>query len=200
LSLFLIGAGFNADAAAEAGPIYGNSIYVGRYPMDCGYPLVADVAHLCFELDEAPPDKSIEQLFDDALARHDYGPLNKLSNRLMEADYRLATCLSSSEQSNCYQKFFTTFAGSNFVTFNYDSLPEIFLHRAKRWYPHDGYGVPVEVERFLAATNVDDPNSTSVVLHLHGTFCVHTSENEIRRNPGDAMSWLEPLATPRYSF
>jgi hypothetical protein len=69
----------------------------------------------------------------------------QLSNRLMEADYRLATCLSSSEQSNCYQKCFTTFARSNFVTFNHDCLPEIFLHRAKRWYPLDGYGVPVEV-------------------------------------------------------
>ena len=97
-------------------------------------------------------------------------------------------------------RFFETFAGSNFVTFNYDSLPEIFLHRAKRWYPHDGYGVPVEVERLLGTTDADNRNSTSLVLHLHGSFCVHTSENEIRRNPRNAISWLEPLATPRYSF
>jgi hypothetical protein len=91
LSIFLLGAGFNADAAKEVGPIYGNSIYVGRYLMDVSYPLVADVAQLCFELDQVPPDQSIEELFCDALDRNDYAPLKKLSDRLMEADYRLVS-------------------------------------------------------------------------------------------------------------
>jgi hypothetical protein len=200
LSLFLIGAGFNADAAAEVGPVYGNSFFDGRFLMKCAYPLVADVAHLCFELDQVPASKSVEQLFYDALAQHDYGPLKKLSDRLMEADYHLATRLSSSENSNCYREFFETFSGSNFMTFNYDSLPEIILHRAERWFPHDGYGVSVEAEPFLHTADADNRNSPSLVLHLHGSFCVRTSETEIRRNPGDAISWLEPLAMPRYSF
>lgn len=200
MSLFLIGAGFNADAAAEVGSVYGNSFYDGRFLMNCAYPLVADVAHLCFELDQVPANKSIEQLFDDALAQRDYGPLKKLSYRLMEADYHLATRLSSSENSNCYREFFERFAGSNFMTFNYDSLPEIILHRAKRWHPHDGYGVSVKVEPFLRTADADNRDSTSLVLHLHGSFCVRTSETEMRRNPGDAISWLEPLALPRYSF
>ena len=99
MSLFLIGAGFNADAAAEVGPVFGNS-FDGRFPMNCAYPLVADVAHLCFELDQVPANKSTEQLFDGALAQRDYGPLKKLSYRLMKADYYLATRLSSSENSN----------------------------------------------------------------------------------------------------
>jgi len=38
--LFLIGAGFNADAAQEVGPVHGTSIYIGGYQIDCGYPLV----------------------------------------------------------------------------------------------------------------------------------------------------------------
>lgn len=73
--LFLLGAGFNADAAGEAGSLYGNSIYVSRYVLDCSYPLVAATARLCFGLDEPPADRSIEELFRDALERRDYGPL-----------------------------------------------------------------------------------------------------------------------------
>jgi len=59
LGLFLIGAGFNVDAARESCPVYGNSMYVGRYQMDCGYPLVSDVARLCFGLAQVPTGKSI---------------------------------------------------------------------------------------------------------------------------------------------
>lgn len=200
MSIFLLGAGFNADAAKEVGPIYGNSIYVGRYLMDVSYPLVADVAQLCFELDQVPPDQSIEELFCDALERNDYAPLNKLSDRLMEADYRLATRLSVREQPNRYQAFFERFAGSNFITFNYDSLPEILLHSSQHWFPHDGYGTPVEVEPSFGATNTGDSHSASLVLHLHGSFCVYSNEFEINRRAGDAISWLEPLGTPRYYF
>jgi len=199
-SLFLMGAGFNVDAAHEAGPVYGNSIHVGRYQMDCGYPLVADVARLCFDLDRVPEGKSIEDLFWEALESNDYSPLTKLSDRLMEADFRLATRLSSSERSNCYRDFFEAFAGWNFLTFNYDSLPEIFLLRSKRWYPHDGYGVPVEIEPSFGATITDGQKSTSLVLHLHGSFCVYTSEDEIRRSPGEAIAWLERRERPRYLF
>lgn len=198
--LFLIGAGFNADAAGEVGPVYGNSIYDGRYVIDCGYPLVADVARLCFDLDQAPIEKSIEDLFREALERNDYRPLNKLSDRLMEADYRLATGLSSSDETNCYRDFFQQFAESNFITFNYDSLPEILLHREKRWYPHDGYGVPVEVEPALGVKGTGNQDSTSLVLHLHGSLCVYSVSHEIKRDTGDAISWLRRLGSPRYRF
>lgn len=201
MPLFLLGAGFNADAAGEAGPLHGNSIYVGRYVLDCSYPLVAATARLCFGLDEPPADRSIEEMFRDALERRDYGPLEKLSNRLMEADYRLAWRLSSPGETNCYQRFFETFAGSSFITFNYDSLPEIFLHRAQHWYPHDGYGLPVGAERFARVPDVaDDRKSTSLVLHLHGSFCVYTIEHEITQGAPGEISWLRPLETPRYGF
>lgn len=119
----------------------------------------------------------------------------------MEADYRLAWRLSSPGGTNCYQRFFETFAESSFITFNYDSLPEIFLHRTQRWYPHDGYGLPVAVERFEGVPDVaDDRKSTSLVLHLHGSFCVYTIEHEITRGAPGEISWLRPLETPRYGF
>jgi hypothetical protein len=40
MNLFLLGAGFNIDATREAGPVYGNSIYIGQHQINCGYPLV----------------------------------------------------------------------------------------------------------------------------------------------------------------
>ncbi len=148
------------------------------------------------------PTKSIEELFRDALERKDYGPLNKLSNRLMEADYRLATRLGSPEQTNRYKDFFETFAGSNFITFNYDSLPEIFLHQSKCWYPHDGFGVPVEFDRIpqllvkqagpvepsLGPADTYSQNSTSLVLHLHGSFCVYSAHGTRYRFDPDSIS------------
>ncbi len=201
LSVFLIGAGFNVDAAAEAGPVHGDSIYAGHYRIDCGYPLMADTAGLSFGLSHVPPGKSIEDLFSEALGRGDYAPLEKLSDRLMEADFRLACGLASSGASNCYSEFFKTFDGANFLTFNYDSLPEIFLFRLMRWYPHDGYGLPVAAELApLQADQFAGLKSTCLVLHLHGSFCVYTSEFEIRHNPGDAIAWLDRLGRPRYGF
>jgi len=53
--------------------------------------------------------------------------MEKLVERLIEADYRIAQRLASSESSNSYRVFFETFNGAQFLTFNYDSLPEIFL-------------------------------------------------------------------------
>jgi len=114
--LFLIGAGFNADAAHEAGPVY--SPYDGRDPIDCGYPLLADAARLCFGLAEVPRGKSIEDLFQKALGRGDYSPLEKLAEQLMKADHWLAWQLVSSQERNCYHEFFERFAGTHVLTFN----------------------------------------------------------------------------------
>ena len=200
LSLFLIGAGFNVDAKHEAGPVYGNSSHAGRYEIDCSYPLVADVARLCFGLDRVPADKSIEDLFGEALERNDYEPLKKLSDRVMEADFRLAKRLSSSDKSNCYNEFFKTFHEANFLTFNYDSLPEIFLFRRGRWYPHDGYGVPVQAELSPLHDKFVDGQSKSLVLHLHGSLCLYTSKYEKQHSDGDSIPQLVRLGRPRFGF
>src|SRR5216683_5115903 len=93
--LFLLGAGFYIDATREAGPFYGNSIYVGRHQIDCSYPLVADILKLCFGLDKTTEGKSIENLFADALQRGDYKPMETLVDRLMKADYYIAQRLAN---------------------------------------------------------------------------------------------------------
>jgi hypothetical protein len=141
---FILGAGFNVDATAEAGPIFGEALYMGRYQIECGYRLVGDTLRLCFGLDVPPAGKSIEDLFADILARGNYGPLVKLADRLREADFSIASRLASGERLNCYRHFFDVFARSHFLTFNYDSLPETFLFRLGRWYPRDGFGLRID--------------------------------------------------------
>jgi hypothetical protein len=200
LSLFLLGAGFNIDATREAGPVYGNSIHVGHYQIDCGYPLVADVLKLCFGLEKLPTGKSVEDLFSEALQAGNYKPLEMLVDRLMEADYRIAQELVSSESSNSYRDFFEKFNSAQFLTFNYDSLPEIFLSQDGRWHPEDGYGVPVSTELAFGVNPPRVAKSDSVVIHLHGSACVYTIESEIVENPAGGVAQLVHRAEPLYAF
>jgi hypothetical protein len=200
MTSFILGAGFNVDATAEAGPVFGESLYIGRYQIDCGYPLVAETLRLCFNLDALPAGNSIEYLFADAIARGDYGPIRKLADRLREADYRIANRLASAGTPNSYQKFFDAFPDSSFLTFNYDSLPETFLYRLGRWCPHDGYGVRVAAHSPPGAEALVTKNSRALVLHLHGSLCIRTSECEIRRETGQAMAMLTQRDEPLYAF
>lgn len=187
---FILGAGFNVDAAGEA----------GRQQHDSGYPLVGDMLRLCFDLPGSPEGKSIEDLFSDALERRDYGPITKLADRLRSADYYVANALARAERVNCYQRFFRAFPDSNFLTFNYDSLPETFLFRLGRWYPRDGYGVRVTAHLPPGTEEFADKKSSALVLHLHGSLCIRTSEYEARRKPGETTAWLTERDEPRYAF
>jgi hypothetical protein len=188
--LFLLGAGFNIDANREA------------RPFDNGYryPLVADVLKLCFGLAKAPEDKSIEDLFAEALEKHDYKPMETLVDCLMGADYFITPRLATAEKSNSYQSFFEHFNGAQFLTFNYDSLPEIFLSQRGRWYPEDGYGVPVQAEPASLAKTLPDAKSSSLVVHLHGSACVFTIESRIIGNPVGGIAELVHLEEPLYAF
>jgi hypothetical protein len=192
VTLFLIGAGFNVDAGRCQTP----------YGAECWYPLVNDVARLCFDLEPSniPADRSIEDLFLEAHERNDRGPMKRLTDKLMEADYYLASKLASPGESSCHREFFEAFPGANILTFNYDSLPEIFLFRTGRWYPEDGYGVPVKAELSFGATLPADRKSTSLVLHLHGSFCLRASDFEMRGNPAEQIAWLVRLARPLFKF
>ena len=189
---FILGAGFNADAAGEA----------GHQQLDHGYPLVGDTLRLCFDLSRIPEGKSIEDLFSDALERRDYGPIAKLADRLRSADYYVAHALARAESVNCYQRFFRAFPDSNFLTFNYDALPETFLFHLRFWFPRDGYGVKVAAHLLpgTGAEELADKKSRALVLHLHGSLCIRTSEYEARRKPGEAIAWLTERDEPRYAF
>lgn len=187
---FILGAGFNADAAGEA----------GRQQYDSGYPLVGDTLRLCFDLPAVPQGKSIEDLFSDALGRRDHDPIRKLADRLRSADYYVAHALARAEKVNCYQRFFRTFPDSRFLTFNYDSLPETLLFRLGRWYPRDGYGVRVTAHLPPGSEEFADKTSSALVLHLHGSLCIRTSEYEARRNQGQATAMLTERDAPLYAF
>jgi hypothetical protein len=190
MATFILGAGFNVDAATEA----------GRQQHDSGYPLVGDTLRLCFDLPEVPSGKSIEDLFSEALERRDYGPITKLADRLRAADYYIASALARAEPLNCYQRFFRRFQDSNFLTFNYDSLPETFLFHLRCWFPRDGYGVKVAADLPPGAEEFADKKSRALVLHLHGSLCIRTSEYEARRKPGETIAWLTERDEPRYAF
>jgi hypothetical protein len=94
--LFLLGAGFNIDANAEFGAIDG-----------AAYPLVADLAGICFDLSRLPERKSIEDLFHEAEQRGDSEPMRRFANRLMRADNHLVQRLLPTK--NCYSRFFERF-------------------------------------------------------------------------------------------
>ena len=200
MPIFILGAGFNADAAGEAGHLFAESLYDGSYRIDCGYPLVDDMLRLCFGQDRIPPGNSIENLFSDAQEHGDYGPLARLADRLRYADYRIAQELSSDKRLNCYRKFFQAFPGSHYLTFNYDSLPETFLYRLGHWYPHDGYGVPVAAPPPPGKEELASKKSSALVLHLHGSLCIRTSEFEVRRKRGPVIPMLAKRDEPRFSF
>jgi hypothetical protein len=117
----------------------------------------------------------------------------------MEADYRIAQKLATAESPNSYREFFKWFNDAQFLTFNYDSLPEIFLSQDGGWRPEDGYGVPVSTE-LLSVTTQRDARSSSLVIHLHGSASVYTIESEILENPLAGEAELVLRAQPLYAF
>lgn len=195
--LFLLGAGFNIDANQEAGPVI-NPYYGTK--IDCGYPLVATVLKLCFGLDKTPEGKSIEDLFSEALQIGNYRPVETLVHRLMGADYYIAQRLATARTPNSYRRFFEHFNHAQFLTFNYDSLPEIFLSQSGRWFPEDGYGVSVQTELGFGVKPLRNAKSSSLVVHLHGSACVFTIKSRIKGNPAGGMSELIHLEEPLYAF
>jgi hypothetical protein len=199
---FILGAGFNVNAAEEAGPVIGESSYDRRFRIACPYPLVGDTLTLCFEMHSIPNGKSIEDLFSEWIERKDYSPLDRLLDRLRDADHFIAKPIAFEDRSNCYRRFFTTFAHSDFLTFNYDALAETVLYRLGYWFPHDGYGVPVRaIPNSLAPVEFPDQESSAHVLHLHGSRYIRTSEwvaPALQR--GQTTAWMSLRNEPLYTF
>lgn len=196
MTTFLLGAGFNVDAWAEAA-------CQRRLSPECGYPLLGDLLRKCFNLTETPPGKSIEDLFSEAQECRNDAPIRELASTLMVADRCTAYALADAEKATCYWKFLERFPESHFLTFNYDSLVETLLFKMGRWYPGDGYGMEV-VAPLLAYQPVAQAFvgrvSSTFVLHLHGTLCVRTSEHETQRQPGAEVAELRERDRPEYTF
>ena len=201
--VFLLGAGFNRDAKRHAGKII--SPYCGE--IDCDYPLVGDLARDCFGKNSLDETETIEELFATAIREGDPKPMERLSNKLMEADHYIAErlLLSDTKPSNPYAVFFARFKDCHFLAFNYDSLPEIFLVHHKVWYPHDGYGIPVYGELDPLAnedvrTDIRCRQSSSNVLHLHGSLCIYTRSFDLTREVGNSTLWVVLKENPEYIF
>src|SRR5438552_1786362 len=107
-TVFLLGAGFNADASTEA-------------RTNARYPLSHDLAKDCFNLDTLPTDLSIEDLFANAIRDHRSEPMRTLSDLLIDADHdvgmRLRACAGNDD--NVYLTFLRRFRSAIFLTFNY---------------------------------------------------------------------------------
>jgi hypothetical protein len=60
--------------------------------------------------------------------------------------------------------------------------------------------VPVETE--LGAEDILplDRKSDSMVLHLHGSFCLRASEFELQGEPRGGIGWLVLLTAPNFKF
>jgi hypothetical protein len=187
--LFLIGAGFNVDAAAERGAV------------EPFYPQGDQLASICFGLPNSPSDRSIEDLFAEAIASKNRGPIDKLCDSLMKADYFVATYLSEPTVNSSYRTFLSRFSTSHFLTFNFDALLEIMLFRLCRWRPEDGYGVPVQVKLREEKSNLPSA-STNIVLHLHGSLCVCTSESYVQwtRSPQEYRGINVHRKEPQFAF
>lgn len=191
-AVFLVGAGFNVDTRSEAPRVY------GQHRLECEYPLLSDLSRICFDVASVDPAKSIEEILAEAQLRGETEPLTRLANKIMSADYWIGKELTREGALNIYSKFFDRFDSSDFITFNYDSLIEIFLYHRNHWCPDDGYGVTVVTSD--SDRPVERPGSTSLVLHLHGTFCLYMSDHEFIDRTGEGTAWYETLDPPRYNF
>jgi hypothetical protein len=198
--VFLLGAGFNCDAAAEAGKTKTDVLAsTGRLAR---YPLVGDLLEPCFGRKDLPSDKSVENLFQDCTDSGDRKPLEALYEWLMELDYYIAPHLKrgGSHGDNAYTKFLEKFRVSPLLTFNYDSLPELLLLSERSWCPMDGYGVEVLANtRKIRKGSQPVEKSLRPILHLHGSLCVYPVNYGFEKRPSSDTLWMVDLP-PKFKF
>jgi hypothetical protein len=199
-TVFLLGAGFNCDAAAAAGKsktdVLDSSGHIARYP------LVGDLLEPCFGLEDLPPNKSVEDIFQDSIESGNRKPLETLYKWLMELDYYIVPHLKrgGSHEDNAYTKFLGKFRKSPLLTFNYDSLPELLLLAEQHWCPMDGYGVDVQAStRKIRVGNQPVKTSLRPILHLHGSLCVYPVTYDFEKHPGSDTSWMVDCP-PKFIF
>lgn len=201
IPLFLLGAGFNADAGRLVRSIEAESINLGNYS-NCSYPLVRDLPAICFPSESpAIPTDAVELRLGQELAAGNKVPFERLSRELSKADHYLASRLVGwPTASNPYRKFFDDFPDSSIATFNYDGLVELALFRSNQWSPHDGFGVKVAVSQGYSAEPFEVRDSKRLVLHLHGTYMVYEYDHTSGPPDSNGVQWIEPVDVPKYAF
>ncbi|MFH1022398.1 MAG: hypothetical protein V1809_03340 [Planctomycetota bacterium] len=181
---------------AVVGPV--KNRFHGTTIADLGYPLASELWSICFPGEQPREDGSIEARFHEAMLAHDPRPMEALSDRLMTSDSYLPDKLQRTP--NCYINFLKKFPESSFLTFNYDSLVEILLFGLKRWFPADGFGVPVNVVEYARPTGAPAPVSKQLVVHLHGTMYVSTEKVRVVKCPGEDIAMIVPRPQALFHF
>jgi hypothetical protein len=184
--IFIVGAGFNADASAEVEPW-------GRVK----YPLLSDLDS-CFVAANGPKGESVEQRFQAAIDKNNYEPLKALGKLLMKADcFATGNLLAGS----CYLDFLNAFPTATILTFNHDCLPEIIAYQLGQWRPEDGFGVAVRAElNPLYSGFVLPRESIRKILHLHGSLYVYGVETAINPGGSGAVDVLQHLEVAQFVF
>ena len=129
--VFLVGAGFNADAVG----------HIDALKETVRYPLGTDLASVAFGVKAIPEGLSIEEMFQREIDQGNSGPIEKMCQAILKADYYVTEAiLSASNKQSAYSQFFADFPTSEFLSFNYDGLIEILLLHRQRWNPTSGCG------------------------------------------------------------
>ena len=190
--VFLIGAGFNADASG----------CVKALTETVKYPMTGDLARIAFGADAPPVGSSIEEWFQLALDNGDTNPIVKMCESILRADYYVTQeILGKPTSSDQYAVFLDTFPHSHFLTFNYDGLIEIMLLKRDRWCPKDGFGLPVRADiSDLRRRNPPELTSRQRVVHLHGSLYVYARESQLSAPDRAGTQWLSFLEESDFVF
>jgi hypothetical protein len=141
----------------------------------------------------------IEYAFSAAQARHDPGPIDRLVEKIQEADHYIGSH-AADDRGSSFQKMLDRFSGVDFLTFNYDCLIELLLLRRGVWNPVDGFAVRAEVETLPASGAVENRPSSSCVLHLHGSLYLYACEVDFVADARANITLLKPRSRPAYVF
>lgn len=187
---FIVGAGFSAAANA----LVGSDEAIGYQ-----YPLVKDLASYCFD-SSYDISTGVEEAFLQALKRKDNRPLKLLVEVIEGADYYIGTKVGSG--SSVYTALLERFPRSTFLSFNYDGLLELLLHKRGEWTPVDGFGVEgtAESDRVYRYAPPVPASSQARVIHLHGSVYLFPIEFESYSNPGESITWLRATDRPVFRF
>ena len=196
-TIFLIGAGFNVDANSLVQPYRATNFYGEIYNINAAYPVISELASIAF------PNETVvdfEERLAEAITKRDYGPMDRVIDALMRADHYVGSRLGESGARNIYDEFLSWCGPAFFVTFNYDAFLELRLFKTQQWYPHDGFGVPVQVGLIPAAGDELNKRSTHQVLHLHGSYLLYTVDFNVSQPDDNNIRWIIQTEQPRFLF
>lgn len=182
----LVGAGFSFEA--------NKYMDVKDRPYAKPYPLVGELAAECFD-SSYDLSRGVEASFQEAIDRRDSAPIRALAERIQTADHYVGNRVAQLADSE-YVRVLSTFECPTVISFNYDCLLELMLHKGRMWTPVDGFGVTCQAEVDRRYQSADSPPTTSQiqVVHLHGSLYLYPLEFENYRDPGDRIDIIRATA------